>query len=1170
MQAKLHFLGGRMKEEKSRVIIFLMAMFLLLITAPALMAQSQFISGTVVDQTGAVVAGAKVSITDSAKGTLAREVSTDEQGRFMALNLQPGNYTIAVEMTGFKKGQISIQLEVNTKLDVGQIKMELGEISAEVAVTAVIPTVQTNTMEKSFLVESKQIQELPMNGRNWVALMKTVPGVVSMTNNDFDTNFNDVSGFHAAGGRGSQNNFYLDGSPNLDVGDNQSQYTQPSIESISEFKVQQSSFNAEYGRNSGMVVAVQTKSGGSNFHGTAYEFLRNDALQSHDFGQPNKSTLRYNLFGGNISGWAPIPKISTKSNKKVFFFYNREMTRRTITPSGQRFADIPGAALLSGDYSGVLNPGTPYSAWNNDPMGTIYQPGTVTRDAAGHITGGQAFPNNQIPSSLFYAPSANLLKIFSNIPGYTGLPASPGIAGAVRWYFINPDKLRKDQDLLRVDYNLSTRTTTYFRWVNDYQLNQVVGSIWGGNSWPVANQERPKPGSSWSWNIVNTLSPTLASETILSYNHQSQKLAATGTLADRDAQGVTFTQLYPFTNVANYLPDFNVTGNNNTPGVNMTWGNPGWHNDGKDYALTENLSWVKASHTFKFGFYYNRDNKKQTGTWPQQGALNFLSTAQNPFDTGTNLANLQLGILNSYNMSNASIYPYFRFQSWEGFAQDSWKITNRLTFEYGARFQRTTPTYTYTRPGEMGEGTYKLYMPDLSKFNGTMQYNSATGKVVGDLLQNYLANGLVCDPCDGVDRGFAKTRNFVSPRIGFAYDVFGNGKMALRAGFGQYVERLRQNNFNFGAGAQFPNGGGVTLSAPLYNKVADLVAGPPPSTTFPDRTPAGYTIFPIENTMPTIYSWNLGIQNEVAHNFTLDLAYVGNRGNHLMLQRSINGTPAGTSATPAYAAANRQMDALRPYLGYGALTSIETSAYSSYNAMQARLGRRFANRFSFNVNYTWSKTMDLVDNDSDGNGAGGSGTLINPRNARLNWAPASYDATHTLSVDYIYQLPGVKGHKAISTLLSDWQISGIVHYQSAFPITIVSNGDMQCTECGFQTVNLIPNRYPYGRTSLDPTAFTRPQDGQYGSLDRNALRGVGFGNWDVTFSRNIRIKEGLNLKIAADVFNIFNHAEVWSLNNTWASDTQGGGPNTSTLSNFGNTSAFRPPRTMQMGFKFTF
>src|SRR5262245_26748552 len=288
-------------------------------------AQSQLISGTVADQSGGMIPGASVKVVDEAKNALVREVITDDNGRFQALNIQPGSYSLTVEAPGFKKlTRSNVNLEVNTRLDVGELKLTLGEVTETVQVTDTPSLVQTNTMEKAYLVESTQIRELPLNGRNWVALMNTVPGVTSTTRSDFETNFNDVSGFHANGGRGSQNNFYLDGSPNLDVGDNQSQYTQPSVYSIGEFKMQQSSFNAEYGRNSGIVVAVQTKSGGSDFHGTLYEYVRNDAFDAQRPDSPLKDKLRYNLFGGNIGGWVPIPKISSKDNKRVFFFYNRE------------------------------------------------------------------------------------------------------------------------------------------------------------------------------------------------------------------------------------------------------------------------------------------------------------------------------------------------------------------------------------------------------------------------------------------------------------------------------------------------------------------------------------------------------------------------------------------------------------------------------------------------------------------------------------------------------------------------------------------------------------------------------------------------------------------------------------------------------------------------------
>ncbi|MBV8819860.1 MAG: carboxypeptidase regulatory-like domain-containing protein, partial [Acidobacteriaceae bacterium] len=341
----------QVKRAPSSVRILALFTFVLLLIAPTLLAQSQNISGTVVDPSGAVVPNATVVIEDVVKGGTARRTTTDQAGRFQAISIEPGRYQISVEAAGFKKAQITVTLDVNLKLDVGTISLAVGATGDVVSVEAdATPLVTTNSMDKAYVVDKIQMSELPMNGRNFTSLMSTVPGMSSSAQSDFNVNFNDVSQFHSLGGRGSQNNVYLDGSPNIDVGDNQSQYTQASVDTIAEFRVLQSSFNAEYGRNSGMVIAVQTKSGASQFHGTAYEYFRNNALDAKcvicNTVQPQ---LRYNQFGGNFSGWVPIPKISTPSNKKVFFFYNREMTRRNLPQTS--YADVPNATILSGNFS---------------------------------------------------------------------------------------------------------------------------------------------------------------------------------------------------------------------------------------------------------------------------------------------------------------------------------------------------------------------------------------------------------------------------------------------------------------------------------------------------------------------------------------------------------------------------------------------------------------------------------------------------------------------------------------------------------------------------------------------------------------------------------------------------------------------------------------------------
>ncbi len=1168
----------RAVEIARKAAILLFFIFMMLWMAPALMAQSQTISGTVVDPSGGVIPGAQITIIDNDKGSVARETMTDQVGRFQALNIQPGNYTIAVEMSGFKKAQISVKLDVNSKLDVGQIKMEIGAVSETVQITEALPAIQTSTMEKSYLVEPTQIKELPMNGRNWVALMSTVPGMTSGSRNDFDMNFNDVSAFHALGGRGSQNNFYLDGSPNLDVGDNQSQYTQPSIDSIQEFKVQQSTFNAEYGRNSGMVVAVQTKSGSNRFHGTLYEYVRNNALDAMNTGFSDKwnslrasnpsakrkdvmDKLRYNQFGGNFSGWVPVPKISTAGEKKVFFFYNREMTRRIVAASGSKYSDIPGPDILvNGDFRAWLQT-TNMDRAPQFKNGTIFEPGSIKRDGAGYIIDGVPFANNTVPKSMWQAKSAALLKIFTGVPGYTSLAAAN--PGYVRYYWTAPNKLRKDQDLLRVDYALSSKMNTYFRWVNDYQKEEVATGIWGGEPFPIQPQYRPKPGSSWSWNVVNTFSPKLAAETIVAYNHQSQELGIVQpNPIDRVTLGADYAQLYPQANITNSVD--NVSG---TSGLNFSLGSPGWHNDGRDYAFTENVTWIVKSHVMKFGFYYNRDNKKQTGNWGFNPTINFGSSASLAKDTGNGTANLMLGNFQSLTQPNAHVYPYFRFQSWEGYAQDSWKVNSRFTLEFGIRFQITTPTYTYTRDGSPPlEGTWKTWSVDLTKYDASKRpyIEVGAGRIVGDAYAQLSQIGLVCDPCPGVPRGFADSMKLAAPRVGFAYDLFGNGKTSVRGGIGVFYERLRQNNFYFSAGGHWPN---TTSATVYYGNVANIDTSIV-NQAAPPIAPPGFVIYPKDNVMPSIYSWNLGIQRDLGRSFAMDLSYVGNHAVHLMQQRSINGLPAGTFVKypDLSKSVNYKNDALRPYYGWGSLTAVETLGYSSYNAMLFRLSRRFTNRFAMNVNYTWSKAMNLCDNDSDG--------IIRPLNMRDAYAPAGYDQTQVFTIDYVYQLPHVSGrldNMFTRAVLNGWQISGITRFQSGQPFNVSTNGSLQGIDAGTNYPNVIGNPFE-GQSQyrwLNPNAFQRPMDGSYGSLHRNTLRLPAVHNFDMTLTRVFKITEGVKFDLRAEFYNIFNHPQIWGINTSFTADNQGGTISASNR-NLGIPTSWREPRILQFGFKLIF
>jgi len=1122
------------------------------------MAQSQNISGTVVDASGGVVPGALVKITDVAKGDV-RDATSDNTGRFQVIGIQPGNYRIAIEKSGFKKTETTVTLDVNAKLDIGQIRLDVGTLSDVVSVSAdAALAVVTNTSDKAYTVETTQMSELPMNGRNFTSLMNTVPGMTSAAQSDFNVNFNDVSQFHSLGGRGSQNNFYLDGSPNIDVGDNQSQYTQASIDSIAEFRVLQSGFNAEYGRNSGMVIAVQTKSGGAQFHGTAYEYLRNNWFDAKcvlcNTLQPQ---LRYNQFGGNLGGWLPVPKLSTIKDKRLFFFYNREETRRNLP--GSAYADIPDSKILGGDFGEWLLPTKMQYApqFNN---GTVFQPGTVTRDGAGNITNGTPYPNNVVPQSQWQPLSANLLKIYTGVPGYASLPAAPN-AGYVRYYYNNPDNLVKHQDLARIDYAISDKVNSFFRWVNDDQHETFQNGIWGSQPFPIQPQQRPKPGSSWSWNLVTVFTPALASETILSYNHQSQSLSVVGdNPLDRNKLGAAWTQVYPLTNITNSTPD--VTTNS---GFGYGLGDPGWHNWGKDYGLTENMTYIKGAHTVKFGIYYNRDNKAQTGTWPMEGSINFSSSSSMPLDTGNGIANLMLGNFNDFTQPSGAVFPYFRFWELDAYVQDSWKVSKRLTVDLGLRVPHMVPTYTIYRNGTPGgEGAWRLYSVDLGKYTASAKptINLNNGFLVGKPLDVLSPLGLICDPCNGTDPGFSKARTFFEPRVGVAYDVFGDGKMAIRGGFGMFHERLRQNNFAFSAGSNWPNLYNGTIKNGNVGAVDLSGVGGPDSPI----QPPNMTIWPTDNKMPTIYSWYAGVQRQLPAKFALDVSYSGNHSVHLMDQRAVNVLAAGTFLTnPTLSSSvNYWNNALLPYLGWGNLTAIETQAYARYNAVMFRLSRRFSDNLSVNFNYTYSSVRDIVDNDSD--------AITNPLNIRQNWAPAGYNQPNVVQVDFVYMLPKFGSNNLFNRVVTNgWEVSGMFRAQSGMPVSITSNGNLDGVNLGSQYPNLVGDPYANQNAGqwLNQAAFQRPADGQYGTLGRNAVHLPNIWNVDASLMKNFNITESVKATLRCEAFNLFNHTQIWGINTSFSGDNPLSG-NSSSNKAFGQPNSFRDARTLQLAARFSF
>ena len=477
-----------------------------------------------------------------------------------------------------------------------------------------------------------------------MTLMRTLPGVVTNDSSDFRLVFNNTDAFNVNGMRGSANNVFLDGAINTDLGANDGQYTQVSLDAVGEVKVAASSFNAEYGRNPGVMIAVNTKSGGSQFHGTAYEFIRNDAFDANSFfrnlqGQ-GKAKLRFDQFGGNLGGPVPIPHVKNK----LFFFFNYEGTRATRPLNNNTFVDVPSAQVLTGDLSELFRPGNILDNGRDTGFrnGTVFQPGTIVRNSSGQAIGGTPFPGNIIPQSQWNKNAPAFLKML-NFVSRAGAPQTPGTPEQVRVPFQPTYKFNKNGKVGRVDYNISPNMNFFFRWADDAQREEQDIGIFNSLPYPIYPQFRKKPGSSWSWNLVNVISPRTTNEFIFAYNHLTQVVDTTDSAVkanyDRTALGFQFQELYPDQNTRNRFPSFSC----GIGSCNFSPFQANWRSEGKTYAFTDTVTLSRTAHTYKAGIYFNWNNNGQQPGWGDGMTINFGPNASNPNDTNNQFANMLLG-----------------------------------------------------------------------------------------------------------------------------------------------------------------------------------------------------------------------------------------------------------------------------------------------------------------------------------------------------------------------------------------------------------------------------------------------------------------------------------------------------------------------------------------------
>ena len=1066
------------------------------------------ITGQVADSSGAPIAACTVTATNVQTG-LKQTVSTDGNGNYVFPSLPTGTYNLRAENQGFRPAESTgVILDAASRRTV-DFKLEVGSVTEAVSVSATADQVQTTSGEISRTITGTQVSQIPLNGRNYTQLLQLLPGAVSTTTDPFNLGLS-TTGTRINGVRSNSIYFNVDGADNLDNGANSNAIINPSLDTIAEIKVLTASYNAEFGGRAGAMLNVVTKSGTRQFHGTVFEFARNDVFDARSFFATRKEPLRFNNFGWTLGGPVYIPGKWNTERSKLFFFAGMEWK---YNHRGQaQLSTVPTAAERNGDFSNSSLPAP------IDPLTTV------------------AFPGRIVPSSRFSQNGPLLLKPYP-LPNFSGPGGNYSTAAA--------SKTDTREDHLRVDYILSEKTQVMYRYTHDEV--DIFNAFQGGNTGIVPGG-RPRPGWTTIASVTHTFSPTATNSSSVSVTANQIRGLPQNDVLKRSSLGLTFPEVFPI-NSYGVGPNVTIAG--------FTGYNVGdrIRNLNSTIQFRDDFSKVAGAHTFKFGAQITRSRKDQNTIVIDNGSVTFNTSAART--TRNAIADVLLGNYQNYTEGQADTAYFARYNQLEFYAQDSWRVTRRLSLELGLRYNILAPLYsalgnfTTFLPGRFDRNKAPqvnpsngslIISPTTDPFNGIVIFGSgfpdaARGRIpeAGNSELQRLFIGL---PRGGVETNY---RCF-GPRLGFAYDPTGSGKTAVRGGFGIFYDRIRTDFL------------GGTAGNPPFSDSANLFDGnidnPGGGTT--RRFPRDLSAISLDPSIPTVMSFNLGVQQELRGNMIVEVGYVSTLGRHLMRTININQLPVGTRLKPENR--NVNTNALRPYLGYGNINLQENGDTSNYHSLQISLNRRLQQGLAFGVNYTFSRTLE-----SSG------GSTQDAYNIRAEAGLSGIHRTHVLNINYVYELPFFRRHAnaLVRAILGGWDLSGVTIYQSGAPNTVTVAQDTAGIGVASSRADLVGNpKLSKGERTLtrwfNTAAFAVPPSGRFGTSGRNILIGPGFNQWDLSLLKNFSLRETIKLQFRAEAFNIWNHAAFTGISTNFSSQ------------NFGQITGSGPGRVFEFGLRLAF
>ena len=1144
--------------------------------------QSQTISstllGTVSDPSGNVIPRAVVAVINESTGD-QRSLTTDATGGFTFPSLLPGSYTVKVTATGFrafeKKNNV---LTANERLSVGDLQLTLGSVTESVSVSAGSDRVQTASSESSAVLDSRQVDTIAQKGRVLYNYLLLLPGV-STNAGGADASSGFLTLPNAGGLPNTMMTMSVDGMQGEDNGSSQLFQTNVAPDAVEEIKVLMNNYQAEYGRNGGATVNVITKSGTRDFHGSAYYYKRHEMFNANSFFNNRtglaKSLYRFNTKGVAIGGPITIPKLFNTSRQKLFFFFNFDSNPSRSAGSTPTFQTLPTALERAGDFSQSLNPGGALIAVR-DPLSNANFPGNI-------------IPANRI--------NKNGLALLNTMPLPNQLNRTLSL-GAYNNQFLRPTPNTRRQYLFRIDYRASDKDSFYFRGMH-FKTLSIGGSL---TSFTGPNNTYGVPSKTAVFGWTRIFSSTMVNEFTAGVKREHEETGIDDDLVTRKHWNFTSGQFHPEINPDDLLPAVSYSGGGlqNTPSFgNYQAGRFPQQEADINYYVNEGLTITRNKHTFKIGVYAEKDRVTTGsgfGTTPT-GSFSFNVDTNNPNDARHPFANGLLGNFTQYSESQARTRPAGTSINIDWFVQDSWKVTRRFTLELGLRTAYYTPWWAWH--GFATDFAVErfdpkkapvLYRPTCLTSNpcsGTnrVALNPLTGQTASPALLGgpaYVpgtgdpANGSITAKDANYPNGFIDNAGeMFQPRVGFAWDVFGNGKTAVRGGFAITNQILRYE----------PQAAAAPINyTPVYY-YGNLDTFLNSSGFLSPGTTVGFDRY---GKSPAIYNTSLGVQQSIGFGTVMEVKYVSTLARHLATNQAINTYAYGTRFQPQNIDPTTNTpfndNYLRPYSGYAAITERTRLGSSNFHALEVQATRRFARGLQFGVAYTFSKAMDYYGNGSQSGGgvpvAGPTGANFPVyQNARVwSYGKTGFDQTHVLTINYTYDLPRASKlapNPVVRFAFDNWEISGITSFHSGIPnnisLQLSDNADLVGGGDGVRANIIGDPRISHGERGFDkmfnPGVFARPARGDTGNIGSGIVRGPGINNWDLTLFKNFPIKsDKRSVQFRWEFYNLVNHTQFSGMNTTATFSATGQQTNAA----LGQATAARPARIMQVSLRFRF